>query len=39
VVRFWRAFRDSKHGKDQRLRDAEADLGRYIDSGRIDGEA
>jgi len=39
VVRFWRAFRDSKHGKDQRLRDAEADLDRYIDSGRIDGEA
>ena len=32
VVRFWRAFRDSKHGKDQKLRDAEADVDRYLDS-------
>jgi hypothetical protein len=26
VVRFWRAFRDYKHGKDRQLRHAEADL-------------
>jgi len=26
VVRFWRAFRDHKHGKDRRLRAAEAEL-------------
>ena len=36
VIRFWRAFRDSKHGKDQRLRDAEADVDRYLDSARTD---
>jgi hypothetical protein len=32
MVRFWRAFRDSKHGRDQKLRDAESDLERYLGS-------
>jgi hypothetical protein len=30
VVRFWRAFREYKHGKDRRLREAEAELERYL---------
>jgi hypothetical protein len=30
VVRFWRAFRDAKHGKDKALRDAEARLEAYL---------
>lgn len=30
VVRFWRAFRDFKHGKDAALRKAEAQLDRYL---------
>ena len=30
VVRFWRAFRDFKHGKDDRLRKAEAELDRHL---------
>jgi hypothetical protein len=31
-VRFWRAFRDFKHGKDRRLRRAEADLQHALDA-------
>jgi len=31
VVRFWRAFRDYKHGKDHLLRSAEAEVGRYLE--------
>ena len=30
IVRFWLAFRDFKHGKDRKLRDAEARLGRIL---------
>ncbi len=30
VVRFWRAFRDHKHGKDRLLREAEAELERLL---------
>ena len=30
IVRFWLAFRDFKHGKDRRLREAEARLGRIL---------
>jgi hypothetical protein len=30
VVRFWRAFRDFKHGKDAALRQSEAELDRYL---------
>ena len=30
VVRFWRAFRDHKHGKDQKLRQQEAELERLL---------
>jgi hypothetical protein len=30
VVRFWRAFREYKHGKDRLLRQAEAELERYL---------
>ena len=30
VVRFWLAFRDFKHGKDRLLRNAEAELVRYL---------
>ena len=30
VVRFWRAFREHKHGKDRLLQAAEADLGRLL---------
>lgn len=30
VVRFWRAFRDYKHGKDRLLRSAEAELDSYL---------
>lgn len=30
VVRFWRGFRESKHGKDHLLRQAEAELERYL---------
>jgi hypothetical protein len=32
VVRFWRAFRDYKHGKDHSLRVAEAKLEAYLDT-------
>jgi hypothetical protein len=32
VVRVWRAFRDLKHGNARKLRDAEADLERCLDS-------
>ena len=32
IVRFWRAFRDFKHGKDRLLRQAEADLQRALDA-------
>jgi hypothetical protein len=31
IVRFWLAFRDFKHGKEQKLRDAEARLARILD--------
>lgn len=34
VVRFWRAFKDFKHGKDRRLREAEAELERYLEATR-----
>ena len=30
VIRFWRAFRDYKHGKDRTLRAAEAELGAAL---------
>ena len=30
IVRFWRAFRDFKHGKDRLLRRAEAELERHL---------
>ncbi len=30
VVRFWKAFRDHKHGKDQKLKQQEAELERLI---------
>ena len=30
IVRFWLAFRDYKHGKDRKLRDAEARLARIL---------
>jgi hypothetical protein len=30
IVRFWRAFRDHKHGKDRRLREAEARLAAIL---------
>ena len=30
IVRFWLAFRDFKHGKDERLRDAEARLAKIL---------
>ncbi|HYN08190.1 MAG TPA: hypothetical protein VES67_12430 [Vicinamibacterales bacterium] len=30
IVRFWRAFRDYKHGKDRRLRAAETELDRWL---------
>ena len=30
VVRFWRAFREKKHGKDYLLRQAEGELDRYL---------
>jgi hypothetical protein len=33
VVRFWRAFRDYKHGKDRLLRAAEAELEGYLAKG------
>jgi hypothetical protein len=33
VVRFWRAFREHKHGKDRLLQAAEADLGRLLGNG------
>jgi hypothetical protein len=33
VVRFWRAFRDYKHGKDRLLRAAEAELEGYLTEG------
>jgi hypothetical protein len=32
VVRFWLAFREYKHGKDRRLRAAEAELEQYLDA-------
>jgi hypothetical protein len=32
VVRFWRAFRDRKHGKDGLLQAAEAELDRHLDT-------
>jgi hypothetical protein len=32
IVRFWRAFRDFKHGRDRLLRQAEADLQRALDA-------
>jgi hypothetical protein len=32
IVRFWRAFRDFKHGKDRLLRQAEADLQSALDA-------
>lgn len=32
VVRFWRAFRDFKHGRDRLLRQAEADLQNALDA-------
>lgn len=32
IVRFWRAFRDAKHGKDRLLRRAEANLDAYLAS-------
>ncbi len=32
VVRFWRAFRENKHGKDRLLREAEAELERFLQS-------
>jgi hypothetical protein len=35
IVRFWLAFRDYKHGKDRLLREAEAELERYL--GEADG--
>jgi hypothetical protein len=31
VVRFWLAFRDFKHGKDRKLREAEARLAKLLD--------
>jgi hypothetical protein len=31
IVRFWRHFRDYKHGKDRSLREAEAELDRYLE--------
>jgi hypothetical protein len=31
TIRFWRAFRDFKHGKAARLRDAEAELFAFVD--------
>ena len=34
VVRFWRAFREYKHGKDRLLRQAEAELERHVTSPR-----
>ena len=34
VVRFWRAFREYKHGKDGSLRAAEADLEACLDTNR-----
>jgi hypothetical protein len=33
VIRFWRAFREHKHGKDRLLQAAEADLGRLLGKG------
>jgi hypothetical protein len=30
IVRFWRAFRDYKHGRTRRLREAEAELERGL---------
>ena len=35
VIRFWRAFRDHKHGKDRLLLAAEADLGRLLGDGGV----
>ena len=30
IVRFWQAFRDHKHGRDRRLKTAEAELDDYL---------
>jgi len=35
VVRFWKAFRDHKHGKPQKLLKAEKDLERYLAEAKI----
>jgi hypothetical protein len=32
VIRFWKAFRDFKHGKDAKLREAEAELFAIVDA-------
>jgi hypothetical protein len=32
VIRFWKAFRDFKHGKDATLRKAEAELFAIVDA-------
>jgi hypothetical protein len=37
VVRFWRAFRDFKHGKDRLLRAAEAELDGYLADHKAPG--
>jgi hypothetical protein len=34
IVRFWRAFREYKHGKERLLRLSEAELDRYLDTCR-----
>jgi hypothetical protein len=38
VVRFWRAFRDFKHGKDRLLRAAEAELDGYLTDPKAPGK-